>query len=138
MIQTKSISDIELILKDAGVKPTAQRIAVCQHVLSEHADHPTAEAVKASVDETFPKISLATVYNTLNTLVKVGLLRAIRFPHSGKVVFDHNTAAHHHFIDASDGSLTDIDIDSVTVNHALPSQYHVDEVEVFLKGHRKA
>lgn len=132
------MSDIESILKDAGVKPTAQRIAVGQYVLSHKADHPTAEEVKQAVDAGFPKISLATVYNTLNSLVKVGLLKAIRVPHSNKVVFDWNTTVHHHFIDESNGSLLDLDANSVSIQHHLPAEYQVEEIEVFLKGRRRA
>lgn len=133
MNKDRSISDIESILVEAGIKPTAQRIAVCQYVL-QNADHPTAEDVKDSVDAVFPKISLATVYNTLNTLVKVGLLKAIRFPHSEKVIFDCNTSRHHHFFDESDGTLIDLDANSVSVDYELPDNYQVEEVEVFIKG----
>lgn len=128
-----SITEIETALRAVQVHPTAQRIAVCQYVLNSH-EHPTAETVKKAVDKNFPKISLATVYNTLNTLVHVGLVKAINFPHSGKVVFDRNTSFHHHFIDEESGELTDIDSDQVHIEHELPNNFAVDTVEVFLRG----
>lgn len=70
-------------LKHAGINATAQRIAVGRYVLLE-ADHPTADEVKAAVDEVFPKISMATIYNTLHTLEKAGILRAVKLPHTGR------------------------------------------------------
>ena len=62
-------AEIEDRLSRSGVQPTAQRIAIAQYVLCE-AEHPTADDVKAWTDLNFPKLSLATVYNTLNVLVK--------------------------------------------------------------------
>src|SRR5262249_26897232 len=64
--------EIENRLNEHGVQPTAQRIAICRYVLCE-ADHPTAEDVKKWADANFPKMSLATVYNTLGILVAAGL-----------------------------------------------------------------
>ena len=73
-----SPGEIEERLKKAGVQPTAQRIAICRFVLCQ-ADHPTADQVKAWADKNFPKMSLATVYNTLNLWVEAGLLQELRF-----------------------------------------------------------
>ncbi len=53
----------------AGVQPTLQRISICQFVLCE-ADHPTAEEVHNWAEKNLAQISLATVYNTLKTLVE--------------------------------------------------------------------
>ena len=75
-----TVAEIRKLLKENDVQPSAQRIAICRYVLCE-ADHPTVEDVKLWADSNFPKMSLATVYNTLNLLADVGLVRQIRFPH---------------------------------------------------------
>ena len=82
-------SEIENLLRSNKVQPSAQRIAICRYVLCE-ADHPTVEDVKSWADKNYPRISLATVYNTLNLLANVGLVRQLRFPHLDKAVFDAN------------------------------------------------
>ena len=40
--------------------------------LMNRKDHPTADAVYASIREEFPNISLGTVYRNLNLLVELG------------------------------------------------------------------
>ena len=91
------------VLRSRGIQPSAQRVAVAQHILDAH-DHPSADEVFARVKKRFPMVSRATVYNTLNVLVEKGLLRALVLA-EGKVVFDPKTDAHHHFIGARIGEV---------------------------------
>lgn len=128
-----SPQEIEQKLRGSGVNPTAQRLAICRYVLCE-ADHPTAEQVKDWADRNFPKISLATVYNTLNTLVAAGLLKEVRLPHSESVLYDDNTAPHYHFLDEKTGTLYDLSPDQVEVSPRLKKGFRVHEVEVLIRG----
>lgn len=125
--------EIEQKLVSAGVQPTAQRIAICQYVLCE-ADHPTAEEVKEWADANFPKLSLATVYNTLAVLVKAGLLKELRFPHTDKVVYDDLMTEHHHFLDEATGRIIDIEAGEVEVTPKLPKKFKVKRVDVLIRG----
>jgi Fur family iron response transcriptional regulator len=128
-----SPSEIESRLTAAGVQPTAQRIAICRYVLCQ-AEHPTADQVKEWADKNFPKLSLATVYNTLNILVKAGLLKELRFPHMEKAVYDNNISPHYHFLDEKTGELFDVSADEVEVSPKLKSMFQVKSVEVLLTG----
>ena len=107
--------EIQKRLADAGVQPTVQRISICQFVLCD-ADHPTAEQVHAWAEANLATISLATVYNTLGTLVKAGLLREFRFPHTEKVIYDNNLEDHYHFLDESTQKLFDVDMNDIKVS----------------------
>ena len=107
--------EIEKRLSAAGVRPTAQRIAIAQFMLCS-ADHPTADDVKSWTDKNFPKLSMATVYNTLGALVEAGLLREFRLPHSNKVIYDQNIEIHNHFLDEKSGKLHDLAPGDVTVS----------------------
>lgn len=127
--------EIEQKLRAHGVLPTAHRLAICQYVLCE-AGHPIAEQVKLWTDKHFPKLSLATVYNTLNQLVAVGLLRELRLPHLDKSVYDSRLDKHYHFLDESSGKLFDIDSSSVRVKPKLDASFTVHSVEVILRGRR--
>jgi Fur family iron response transcriptional regulator len=126
-------AEIETRLLAAGIQPTAQRIAICRYVLCE-ADHPSAEDVKSWADTNFPKMSLATVYNTLKTLVEAGLLREFRFPHSDKVIYDNNLETHFHFLDEATGKLVDLSTDEVEIIPKLHKKFQIHEVEVVLRG----
>ena len=60
-------------------------------------DHPTAETIYMNVRETFPKISLGTVYRNLSLLSELGEIQKISTG-IGPDRFDGNTAPHYHFI----------------------------------------
>jgi Fur family iron response transcriptional regulator len=126
---------IEAVLKRSGINATAQRIAICRFVLCD-AEHPSAEDVKLWVDQNFPKMSLATVYNTLRILVEAGLLRELRLPHSEAVLYDNNLTAHYHFLDEETGELLDVDPADIRLEPALTADYRVHSVEVLLRGTR--
>ncbi len=128
-----SRAEIETRLRDKGLLPTLQRVGICQYVLCE-ADHPTAEKVHHWAEKGFGKISLATVYNTLNSLVQVGLLREFRFPHMEKVVYDDNLEMHHHFYDEKSGQVYDVHADALTLKLALGKEFQVNDYEILLKG----
>jgi Fur family transcriptional regulator, iron response regulator len=127
--------EIEAKLRSAGVNPTAQRLAICRYVLGE-GDHPTADDVKTWADQNFPKLSLATVYNSLNTLVAAGLLRELKLPHSDKVFYDSRVSDHHHFLDQNTGKLFDLMPEQVQVTPRLERGFAIESIEVLIRGRR--
>lgn len=98
--------DIESTLRNRGIQPSAQRVAVAEYVLRT-AEHPSADLVWRRVRERFPWISRATVYNTLHLFVEKGLLQRLTIAEES-VVFDPITATHHHFIDDETGAIHDV------------------------------
>ena len=127
--------EIEARLRESGVNATAQRIAICQYVLCE-ADHPTVEDVKKWADVNFPKMSLATVYNTLHTLVEAKLLKDYKFPHIDKVIYDNNVTKHHHFLDVESGEIYDLNDDDFKLKVQLPDDIIIDDIDILIRGKR--
>lgn len=129
--------DVAEILREHGIQPSAQRMAVATYVLRTD-EHPSADQVWSQVRTTFPMLSRATVYNTLNLFVTRGLLRQLHLA-GGKVVFDPKTDPHHHFIDEGTGAIYDIPWDAVEVSrvNALDG-FQVREYQVVLRGTREA
>ena len=125
--------DIVRILEEHGIQPSAQRVAVAEYVLHTK-EHPSADKVWAEVQENFPMISRATVYNTLNLFVEKGMLRALHLA-PDSVLFDPNTDRHHHFIDEGTGRIFDIPWNHVEVTNAkaLPG-FEVDDYQVVMRG----
>jgi Fe2+ or Zn2+ uptake regulation protein len=74
------------------------------------------------------------VYNTLNTLVDVGMLRTFKLPHSGKVIYDNNTHDHYHFLDEETGNLYDIESQDVSIEMKVPHRFKVNAMEIVLRG----
>ncbi len=82
-------------------------------------------------------VSRATVYNTLNLLVKKGLLRQFVLT-GGRVVFDANVSNHHHFIENDSGRIHDVPWEALRVeNVERLSEFEVAEYQVVLRGRRK-
>jgi Fe2+ or Zn2+ uptake regulation protein len=123
-------------LIEHGIKPSAQRVAVAQYVLST-LDHPSADQVWQAVQRNFPMISRATVYNTLNLFVNKGLLREYVIT-EGRVVFDPNVKAHHHFIDDTTGRIHDVPWNKVQVcNVENLKDYEIHDYQVVMRGKMK-
>ncbi len=122
-------------LRKHGIQPSAQRVAVAEYVLATEA-HPSAEQVWGEVRGRLPVISRATVYNTLNLLVRKGLLRQVYLA-DGKIGFDPNLAPHHHFIDETTGVVHDVPWDALEVRRVEALRgLEVREYQVVLRGRR--
>src|SRR6187549_112303 len=122
-------------LTEHGIQPSAQRVAVADYVLFT-TDHPSADRVWAEVKRSFPLLSRATVYNTLNLFVEKGLLRELVLA-EGKVVFDPKLSPHHHFIDDETQGIVDIPWDALQVKHVDALRgFDVREYQVVLRGRR--
>jgi Fur family transcriptional regulator, peroxide stress response regulator len=93
MSQTVS-SEPARVLRQAGLRVTPQRLAVAREVLNRQ--HPTAAEVYEAVRSQFPTMGLATVYATLNTMSRVGLVKPL--PFADAVRFDANVAPHANLI----------------------------------------
>jgi len=93
------------LLREAGLRVTPQRLAIASTVL--RGQHPTAGEVFEIVREQFPTMGLATVYATLNTMSRCGLLRPM--PFADAVRFDANVTPHANLICVSCGSITDFE-----------------------------
>jgi Fe2+ or Zn2+ uptake regulation protein len=123
------------ILRDHGINPSAQRVAVAEYVL--HTDeHPSADEVWSRVRRRFPHVSRATVYNTVNLFVEKGLLRHLVLT-EGRVVFDPKTDDHHHFIDEESGRIHDVPWEAIKISNAPKLDgFEVREYHVVMRGKR--
>jgi len=82
--------------KKSGLKLTPQRLAILKF-LEGNVEHPSVDQVYKGVMKKVPTISLATVYNTLETLKKRGQVKELNVDPLKKR-FDPNTEVHHHII----------------------------------------
>ena len=122
-------------LADSGLRSTPQREVVFNSLLKKR-DHPTAEEVFARVKSELPTISLATVYNCLETLVQCRVVRAVNFER-GPTRYCPNQRPHAHFHDEATGSTHDIDLPPGlldNVKNILPPGYDASSVEIIFRG----
>ena len=123
-------------LKEAGIRPTAHRIAVAEYILDTTA-HPSADQVFEAVRARCPRISQATVYNTLKIFTDHGLLKQLTL-RNDRVVYDPKMEAHHHFVDVETGEIDDIEWDAIDVCNLDNLQgFEISDYQVVLRGRRK-
>ena len=132
----QSRQDLKTYLRDYGVTPTAQRIQIARILFAKPA-HFSAEEIYNAVNQLKPRVSKATVYNTLGLFVRKGLIKEVLVDPS-KVFYDSNTVPHHHFYDIDTGEIQDIMQDQISVNELpkLPSGKCLDSVEVLVRVRR--
>jgi Fe2+ or Zn2+ uptake regulation protein len=92
-------------LKRAGLKMTPQRVAIVE-LFATDGSHPTAQDLFERLRPSFPSMSFATVYNTLDALASAGLSGTLRLGNAAR--FDPNTSAHHHAVCDRCGAIVDV------------------------------
>lgn len=125
-------------LHRAGQKVTPQREAVYSVLLAKR-DHPTVDEVFHRARETMPGVSLATVYNCLETFVGCGLVRQVNHERE-PTRYCPNLAPHAHFRDQSTGRVYDIDLPASALEmlrRLLPREFQTDSVEISFHGKRR-
>ena len=132
------VHDLRHKLRDAGLRPTRQRVALGWLLFAKGDRHVTAEKLYEEATGARVPVSLATVYNTLHQFTEVGLLREIAVDGS-KTYFDTNVSNHHHFLFEDSNKLVDIPGASFPVGPlpAAPDGMEVCRVDVVIRLRRK-
>ena len=126
-------------LKSCDVRPTPQREVVLKVIL-EKRDHPTADEIFARVKSQMPTISLATVYNCLETLVQCGLVRQVNLERA-PTRYCPNLHEHAHFHDETTGRIHDVDLPAevmARLRSVLPEGFQASSVELTFRGTAKS
>src|SRR4029077_10964836 len=125
-------------LRNAGLRPTRQRLALAQLLFGKGDRHVSAEALHEEAVAADVPISLATVYNTMHQFTSAGLLREVTVD-GARIYFDTNTGSHHHFYCEDDGPLLDIDGPAIAVAGvpAPPQGAKIDRVDVIVRLRRR-
>jgi Fur family peroxide stress response transcriptional regulator len=118
-----------------GHRLTPQRREV-YNVLLEDRNHPTATEVFLRAKKRVPSISLATVYNCLETLVECGLAKQVNVEREA-TRYCPNLSEHGHFVCDSCGIVSDIPVakgGSLTQFLKVPTGFSVNHSEITLRG----
>jgi Fur family transcriptional regulator, peroxide stress response regulator len=132
VVERKSNERLTERLGTGGFRFTPQR----QHVygvLMQRRDHPTAEEVFIRSKKTMPDISMATVYNCLDALVKCQLVRQVQLER-GATRYCPNMEEHCHYCCNECGTVFDV---ALTGNSAVvprPKGFKIDHYEIAVHG----
>ena len=123
-------------LRNSGLRPTKQRIKICEVLFStKKTFHFTINDLAKRINkQSKHDISLATVYNTVHSFEKKGYLKQIPI-NSNQTYFDTNVSDHHHFYDVREEKLIDLensDVGPINIKKKINGK-KIKSVEVLVK-----
>jgi Fur family iron response transcriptional regulator len=126
--------DLDAMLVEAGLRPTRQRLMLAQLLFGQGDRHLTAEMLHGEAERSGQKVSLATVYNTLNLFAKNGMLRELGVDGS-TTYFDTKTGDHHHFFIEGAGEIRDIPMTQIRIGQmaSIPEGYEISRVDLVVR-----
>lgn len=121
-------------LAHSGLRLTPQRRHV-HEILREKMDHPTADQVFLRAKDSMPEISMATVYNCLDALVKCDMVKQVNMDR-GATRYCCNMRPHSHFYCDDCGSVYDIlqTIEPEDANFKIPRGFKMKSIETNIHG----
>jgi Fe2+ or Zn2+ uptake regulation protein len=134
-IQQSQLKRYEESIAQDGLRLTRQRRHVYEVLLGRQ-DHPTAMEVFLRAKPEMESLSLATVYNVLETLSERGLVRKVHLD-SGSTRYCANNSKHGHFTCTGCGAVMDVPVlpgAELEKLNQLPRGYTVTQQEVALRG----
>jgi Fur family transcriptional regulator, stress-responsive regulator len=135
LVPRQSPVDPAAVLREAGLRVTASRIAVLSEVTQ--AEHITTDQVALAVRERIGSISTQAVYDVLGALSRAGLVRRIE-PAGSPARYETRVGDnHHHVVCRSCGAIADVDCavgEPPCLSPADANGFVVDEAEVTFWG----
>ncbi|WP_040488846.1 iron response transcriptional regulator IrrA [Fulvimarina pelagi] len=125
-------------LRSVGLRPTRQRVALCNLMFGRGDRHLSAEDLHAEAQDAGESVSLATVYNTLHQFTDAGLVRPLS-AEGQRTYFDTNASDHHHFFIEDDGEMVDIPAGALDLGQLPepPEGMEIVNVDIVVRLRRK-
>ena len=123
-------------LRSSNLRPTKQRLKICQFLFDrEKTFHFTVETLNKKINKNGTmKVSLATIYNTVEAFTSAGYLKEI-LTSKNKSYYDTNIKSHHHFYDEISKELTDIHYSQIKLSKVPipPKGKKIKNLEVVIR-----
>ena len=123
-------------LRSSNLRPTKQRLKICKFLFDrEKTFHFTVETLNKKINKNgAAKVSLATIYNTVEAFTSAGYLKEI-LTSKNKSYYDTNIKSHHHFYDEGSKELTDIHYSQIQLSKVPtpPKGKKIKNLEVVIR-----
>ncbi len=125
------------LLREHNIKITPQRLAIIQ--LMDQYGHISVRDIFEKIKESFPSLSLATVYKNINAMMESNFINEL------KIVGQDNKyelvkERHSHLICRNCGEIEDVHIDTAGLEKSVPAEkgFRVEESSIQFFGLCKA
>ena len=136
MIISNNLKQYVQKLRSSNLRPTKQRLKICKFLFDrEKTFHFTVESLNKKINKNKDtKLSLATIYNTVEAFTNAGYLKEI-LTSKNKSYYDTNIKSHHHFYDEESKELTDIKYNQIKLSKVPtpPKGKKIKNLEVVIR-----
>ena len=136
MIISNNLKPYVQKLRSSNLRPTKQRLKICKFLFDrEKTFHFTVESLNKKINKNKDtKLSLATIYNTVEAFTNAGYLKEI-LTSKNKSYYDTNIKSHHHFYDEESKELTDIKYNQIKLSKVPtpPKGKKIKNLEVVIR-----
>lgn len=119
-------------LKNKNIRLSHQRLKVLEFITNNRI-HPTVDQIYNELHREIPTLSKTTVYNSLNALSDVGLVKLITIE-DNEARYDIVTDDHGHFKCESCGEIYDFEIDINNFSSKDLNDFKINNRDVYFKG----
>jgi Fur family peroxide stress response transcriptional regulator len=129
------IDSLRIKCKQHNLNMTPQRVAIYQQLINSK-DHPDSDEVFQGVKESFPDISLDTVYRTLSKFAEIGIIHLVEGYGEAKR-YDPDISKHHHLRCQKCNKIIDFNYegyDNLRIPKSLQKKFKIKNVKVILEG----
>lgn len=119
-------------LKNKGIRPSFQRIKVLEY-LYQKGGHPTADEIFRALSDGIPSLSKVTIYNTLHTLERAGVVRSIDIDEAERR-YDITLNNHGHFQCEACGTIYNFQVNIDQVSMDGLNEFEIKQRNVYFKG----
>lgn len=128
-MNSKEISEL---LRDHGIKPSFTRIQIYKY-LYDNRNHPTVDNIYSSLVDDIPTLSKTTIYNTLDILINVKLVKSLNLDENEKR-YEVVIHSHSHFKCQECEEIYDIPYEEIKLLPKGYEDFKINEKQIFLKG----
>ena len=126
------LEDLKILLKEKGLSLSHQRLKVLEYLSSHHC-HPTVEQIYLNLLDEIPTLSKSTVYNTLKTLVEIGVVKELLIENN-EARYDIITDFHGHFKCEHCGKIYNFEVELNDTHFSSLNNFLIKQQDVYFKG----
>ncbi|NPA50342.1 MAG: transcriptional repressor [Epsilonproteobacteria bacterium] len=123
------MQDLKHILDSSRLKTTPQRLAILKEIAKQ--GHASIEEIYENIKESFPSISLATIYKNISALQEEKILTQVCSHQKSK--YEITKEPHAHFICQKCGEIEDIEFSPI-IKEEIEKDFPNSQKELYIYG----
>lgn len=119
-------------LKENNIRLSHQRLKILEYIY-DNLNHPTVDEIYNDLHEEIPTLSKTTIYNTLNTLVDVNLVKVLNIENN-ETRYDPTIDDHGHFKCKKCGKIFDFKLNYDSLDIEELHGFKIHKKDLYFKG----